>query len=361
MAAVMRFFGGLAERRAAQGTEEPPAPLARRGDLPRFAPIELAPQSLRNSAALANATSEDLLAAQAALERLAVPATPLTLAAALPEAGDPSRLVAVLTRLEEALAPLVASRASSGATAERALLTLASFLARFAPGEDEAAAQLSAFVDQIAIGSESKLLALLNALDRRGRARGNERLILTAEATERATALSHDVKTLLFSLLARSESGSLSAMLTEALEAVTAVQLSSLNFARTVPGALSFVIPVAVDRGSLSAQITIQRERISLSIETERMGRVKSRLEAVGGAVRITFESATTAAAEHIRAHLDGLSASVTARGLRIVELSSEVEMKMNRNPVRNPQGSYVPSVRGTFGKPLNVHVDTKA
>jgi hypothetical protein len=352
----MRFLGGFAERRAADGTE-PPAPLARRGDLPRFAPVELTPQSLRNSTALANATSEELLAAQAALERLAVPATPLTLAAALPEAGDPSRLVTVLTRLEEALA----SCASPEATAERALLTLASFLARFAPQEDEAAAQLSAFVDQIAIGSESKLLALLNALERRGRAQGNERLILTAEATERATALSHDVKTLLFSLLARSESDSLSATLTEALEAVTAAQLNSLNFARFVPGALSFVIPVAVDRGSLSAQVTIQREKVTLSIETERMGRVKARLETVGGAVRITFESPTTAAAEHIQAHLESLSASVATQGLRSVALTSDVEMKMSRNPVRNSQSTYVPSVRGTFGKALNVHVDTMA
>ena len=281
-----------------------------------------------------------MLAAQAALERLAVPATPLTVAAALPDANDPSRLASVLGRLEALLGELPEEALAS------TVLILASFLAKFVPQEEEAAAQLSAFVDQVAIGPESKLMAILEALASRADAQGPERLILTARATERATALTHDLKTQIFSLLATVEDESLLAVLTEALEALTAAQLTSLNAAKVVPGALSFVIPVAVGNGSLPAHITVQREapdgetrrpldaanfRIALSIETKRMGTVKVRMEAIGGALRIAFESTTTVAAEHLREHLDELSDVVTARRFRIVAISSEVALKMSR------------------------------
>jgi hypothetical protein len=369
-AAATRFFGSLAEQRASSETDEPPIRFARRGDLPQFAPIELDPESMRNSSALTNATSEDLLAAQAALERLAVPATPITVAAALPDANDPSRLVAVLTRLENLLSEVTEE------TLAPALITLASFLARFAPEEEEAAAQLSAFVDQVSIGPESKLMTLLNALENRAQAQGYERFILTAEATERATALSHDLKTQIFSLLAKTQDASLLGALTDALEAVTAAQLTSLNAAKVVPGALSFVIPVGVDNGSFPAHITVQREspegsanrpldaanfRIAVSIETKHMGTVKARLEAVNGAVRIAFDCATTRAAEHLREHLDEFSETLTARRFRIVALTSDVAMKMSRKDVVTSRSTYVPTIRGAIGKTLNVHVDTKA
>lgn len=369
-AAATRFFGSAAEQRATIEMEDPPIRFVTRGDLPRNAPIELDPESLKNSSALANATSEDLLAAQAALERLAVPATPITVAAALPNANDPSRLAAVLLRLESLLGDLPEEALASTA------FILASFLSRFAPQEEEAAAQLSAFVDQIAIGPESKLMAILDALASRAHAHGADRLLLTARATERATALTSDLKTQIFSLLATVEDETLLSALTEALEALTAAQLTSLNAAKAVPGALSFVIPVAVGNGSLPAHITVQREagegdarrpldaenfRISLSIETKRMGTVKVRLEAVGGSMRIAFDSTTTVAAEHIRAHLDELSDAVIARRFRIVAISSEVAMKMSRKEVLSSRSTYVPTLRGTFAKKVNVHVDTKA
>ena len=369
-AAATRFFGSAAEQRTTNDMQQPPVRFVIRGDLPRNAPIELGPESLKNSTALSNATSEDLLAAQAALERLAVPATPITVAAALPDANDPSRLAAVLLRLETLLGELPEEALAS------TVLILARFLSRFVPQAEEAAAQLSAFVDQITIGPESKLMAILEALANRADAQGADRLLFTARATERATSLSHDLKMQIFSLLATVEDETLLSALTEALEALTAAQLTSLNAAKVVPGALSFVIPVAVGKGSLPAHITVQREapegekhrqldaanfRITLSIETRRMGTVKACLEAIGGSMRIAFESATTLAAEHLRENLDELSDMVMTRGFRVVAISSEVALKMSRKEALAARSTYVPTLRGTFIKKINAHVDTKA
>ncbi len=369
-AAATRFFGSAAEQRSSNEQQEPPVHFSLRGDVPSVAPVELDPASLKRSAALANATSEELLAAQAALERLAVPATPLTVAAALPDANDSSRLAAVLLRLESVLATLPEEALAP------TLLTLASFLSSFAPQEEEAAAQLSAFVDQVALGPESKLLALLEALAQRSEAQGSERLLLTARATERATALSHDLKTQIFALLALVDDETLVNVLTEALEVLTAAQLTSLNAARVIPGALSFVIPVAVGKGSLPAHITVQREapdgekrrpldvanfRISLNIETKRLGTIKVCLDAIGGAVSVAFESATTVAAEHLREHLDELADVIQQQKYRLVSLSSDVAMKMTRKEVLSSRSTYVPTLRGSFVKKMNVHVDTTA
>ena len=52
-AAATRFFGSAAEQRTVNEMQEPPVRFVTRGDLPRYAPIELDPESLKNSSALA--------------------------------------------------------------------------------------------------------------------------------------------------------------------------------------------------------------------------------------------------------------------------------------------------------------------
>jgi hypothetical protein len=351
--------------------------VAVRGERPTGKLLSFEPETLSASAALAAASSEELLAAQAVLERLDVPLTPLTIAAALPDANDPARLVAVLQRLNVTLAELTPEGRIS------TLLTLAEFLSQIRPEESAVDAQVSSFVDQIANGGERKLLDLLGALAQRGQSSVADRLLLTARATERATSLTNDIKTQLLAVSNAENPGSpLSALLTDALEAVTAAQLTSLNAARNAPGAIAFVLPILIrSGGTRAAQVTVQRDtpegrnrpldagnfKISFILETRRLGTVRIDIEAVARALRVTVEAQTTSVAEELRAGLETLREALEKRGYRTVAMTAQVVRRVayRDEADEEEQRTYVPTLRqahapaAELGMP--VHLDTRA
>jgi hypothetical protein len=365
--ATNRIFGAAAPRaNAPKVLDLSPETLLRvavRGDRPQQPLVSFEPEALAASAALSSATSEELLAAQAALERLDVPATPLTIAAALPEANEPARLVSVLARMNTLLSQL------SPEGRLNTLRTLAVFLSQIRPDENPVEAQISAFVDQIAAGGENKLFELLTALSQRSEngVSAAQRLLLTARATERATSLTNDFKTQLMAVSnASGEDASLAAILTEALEVVTAAQLTSLNAAKTSPGAIAFVLPIMSGRTTLAAQLTVHRDtsegrnrpmdaenfRISFSLNTKRLGVVRIDIESVARMLRVTVEVQTTRAVEEVRAHIDALRDRLDSRGYRSVAMTAQV---VRRQPYRaenedldEVHRTYVQSFKGT-------------
>jgi len=336
-AAVERLFGP-------SPAEEPPIvrqaetlsidellAVAVRGERPVRRLIDLDPQVVARSSALSQANAESLLAAQAALERLDVPATEQTIAAALPQANAPARLSAVLlnvSRLFDQLSP-------EGRIVT--LRTLAEFLARVDPQSALLESQIASFVDHIVTGGDRKLVTLLQALQVRQESTNDEHahLLATAHATERATALTHDLKTLLLDALSRQSTPvAATTLLTEALEALTATQMTALHAAKLQPRAWSFLLPIAFGTRHLSAQITVQRDappdalrpldaanfHATLTLETRSLGQIRIELEAIDRVVQLSIEAPNQTATEYLQSRLEHLVTRIRRRAYTVGE-----------------------------------------
>ena len=311
---------------AAQAAKLPPiaaknaAPAAAPLIAPRAAPVHAAANAAANAAATAaqrivRTVSEFLRAAR-------LPDTPFTRMAAAIAPHAPERVSSVLQRLEASL-----PRETQDPRIPT-LRTLIGFTARLNPSNAETLrAQISSYVSNVVEGVEAKLAQMLQAhtqaappASQTPQSQGPSDsagplppTLAQARVAERAAAISHDLKSVVLSLLRDPPAQRTPAMtqaLTETLVTLTGVQVNTLSTAQQNPGTFNFTLPVYYHEGGKPAQIRISRDadsraakmdadnfHVAFVLDTANLGTVAIDLQTSGRTVKIDVKTEKTAAA----------------------------------------------------------------
>lgn len=285
-----------------------------------------------------------------------LPDTPFTRMAATIAPQAPERLPSVLQRLETAL-PRVSEdpRIST-------LRTLIGFTARLNPANAETLrAQISAYVSNVIEGVEAKLDQLLQAhtqtvspqstapaqphaelpqhtaaaqasaapqtvLQSDTAANDPQALsptVAQARVAERTAAISHDLKSVVLSLLRDPPASRTTAMtqaLSETLITLTGVQVNALSANQQNAGTFSFSLPVYYHDGGKPAQVRISRDaesraakmdadnfHVAFVLDTANLGTVAIDLQTTGRTVKVDVKTENTPAAERFADTLGAL------------------------------------------------------
>ena len=330
-------------------------------------PVHAAANAAANAAAAAaqrivRTVSEFLRAAR-------LPDTPFTRMAAAIAPHAPERLPSVLQRLEaslphEAQDPRIPT-----------LRTLIGFTARLDPANAETLrAQISSYVSNVLEGVEAKLAQLLHAHTQAAPAapRGDQPAASQTPATrtpqaqqsqepspaqaplpptlaqarvaERSAAISHDLKSVVLSLLrdpAAQRTPAMTQALTETLITLTGVQVNTLSGVQQNPGTLNFTLPVYYHEGGKPAQIRISRDadsraanmdadnfHVAFVLDTANLGTVAIDLQASGRTVRIDVKTEKTSAAERFSDTLASLRARLEDLRYRVASTAASALAK---------------------------------
>ncbi|HET9095220.1 MAG TPA: flagellar hook-length control protein FliK [Candidatus Baltobacteraceae bacterium] len=341
------FVQGVEARiAAAQAAKIPPVttPAAQSAPPPQPSPAPLIPSRAAAAQTLAaNAVQRAVQTVSEFLRAARLPDTPFTRMAATIAPQAPERLPSVLQRLDAAL-PRVSDdpRIST-------LRTLIGFTARLNPANAETLpAQISAYVSNVIEGVEAKLAQLLQAHTQtaapqaaapqtaaspqaqkplevaQGTALQSEAApndpqtlsptVAQARVAERTAAISHDLKSVVLSLLRDPPASRTTAMtqaLSETLITLTGVQVNALAANQQNPGTLNFALPVYYREGGKPAQVRISRDaqsrgakmdadnfHVAFVLDTANLGTVAIDLQTTGRTVKVEVKTENTPAAE---------------------------------------------------------------
>lgn len=358
---------------AAQAAKLPPvsgapksasaAPAARVPEKASIPPLILSRGAGVQSAA-ASAVQRTMQTVSEFLRAARLPDTPFTRMAATIAPYAPERLPSVLQRLETAL-PRVTQDARIST-----LRTLIGFTARLNPANAETLrAQISSYVSNVIEGVETKLAQLLQAhtqtspqpapqagalqaetskqpaqeaqapppaqtAQTAGRTQNvgaqPEAAVLTqtaalARVAERSAAISHDLKSIVLSLLREPPATRTPAMtqaLSETLITLTGAQVNALSSSQQSPGTFIFTLPVYYYEGGKPAQIRISRDaesraakmdadnfHVAFVLDTANLGTVAIDLQAAGRTVKVDVKTERPSAAARFSDTLSSLRA----------------------------------------------------
>ncbi len=295
----------------------------------------------------------------AALVRaLNLPVTPTNVAAARLAIATPQRLPAALATLESALPQIDDSRVAT-------LRTLTAFFGRIEPSSPQLAAQISAYVDNVVSGNETKLVQLLNgqqaaetpaAAPDAAPAAGAQApaapagtlppivqepalpVVAMAQAAERAVAMTFDLKTQLLSLVSAPPAGTeentdLVPAASSALSAITAVQINAAQAMNATPQTMQFTLPMWLGTGYAQAQIAVDRDapepggnrsldgdnfHIAFVLDTKNLGTVTVDLQTVGRAFTLAVKTENEGTAKRFADSLDRLTGRLETLRYRV-------------------------------------------
>jgi hypothetical protein len=397
---------------AAQAAKIPPATISRpTGDVPRpahsaqpeKAPIPpIVPQRSAQAQTVQTARTIVQRAVQTVSEFLRaarLPDTPFTRMAATIAPQAPERLPSVLQRLETAL-PLHTQdeRIST-------LRTLIGFTARLNPANPETLrAQISSYVSNVVEGVEAKLAQLLQAHTQtqtqipqmqttqtapaHGETSPLQRSAAQQPATqgapqpavddaplsptaaqarvaERSAAISHDLKSVVLSLLRDPPADRTPAMtqaLNETLITLTGAQVNTLSANQQNPGTFTLTLPVYYHEGGKPAQIRISRDaqsraakldadnfHVAFVLDTAHLGTVAVDLQTTGRTVKVDVKT------EH-KASADRFSDTLSSLRTRLEDLRYRVSSAV-ASALPSPAK---PEVNVTPGKTNGAHLEKK-
>jgi hypothetical protein len=299
---------------------------------PQAAPFIASRSAMPAAAAVQQAVARAVQTVSELLRAVRLPDTPFTRMAATIAAQAPERLSAVLTRLEAALPQ--DARDARIAT----LRTLIGFTAKLDPSNPETLrAQISAFVSNVVEGVESKIAQLLQAHTDKAPAP-----LVQARVAERSAAISHDLKSLVLSLLREPPEERTPAMtqaLTETLITLTGVQVNTLSSSQQSPGTIAFALPVYYHEGGRPAHIRISPDarsragkmdgdnfHVSFVLDTAHLGTVAIDLQTTGRSVKLDVKTEHERAAARfsetlssLRSRLEDLRYRVASAGAKAV------------------------------------------
>lgn len=308
-----------------------------------------------------------------------LPDTPFTRMAATIAPHAPERLPSVLQRLEAAL-PRTAQDARIPT-----LRTLIGFTARLNPGNSQTLrAQISAYVSNVVQGVESKLTQLLQAHTHARPAaaalaqtqppqqqQGQEQAdapapsptIAQARVAERSAAISHDLKSVVLSLLGDPPAERTPAMtqaLTEALVTLTGVQVNAISSNQQSPGTINFTLPVYYHEGGKAAQIRISREgdsraakidadnfHVAFVLDTANLGTVAIDVQTTGRAVKIDVKTENAPAADRFSTTLNSLRARLEDLRYRVASAAASALPAVKPETAPIPRTSKHDGTRG--------------
>lgn len=286
-----------------------------------------------------------------------LPDTPFTRMAATIAPHAPERLPSVLQRLEATL-PRVSDDARIST-----LRTLIGFTARLNPANAETLrAQISSYVSNVIEGVEAKLAQLLEAHThatalqaalpaaqqsqpaqssqspqpaQHGQAAQAQQpqapddsqplspTVAQARVAERSAAISHDLKSVVLSLLRDPPATRTTAMtqaLSETLITLTGAQVNALSGNQQNPGTLTFSLPVYFHEGGKPSQIRISRDaesraakmdadnfHVAFVLDTANLGTVAIDLQTTGRTVKVDVKTENKPAAERFADTLSSL------------------------------------------------------
>lgn len=283
-----------------------------------------------------------------------LPDTPFTRMAATIAPHAPERVPSVLQRLEAAL-----PRASQDARIPT-LRTLIAFTARLNPANaDTLRAQISSYVSNVVEGVETKLTQLLQAHSQTSPApvhaeaeqttpqnpqplqRAVTPAIAQARVAERAAAISHDLKSVVLSLLRNppaERTPALSQALSETLMTLTGAQVHALSANQQNPGTYTLTLPVYYHEGGKPAQIRISRERnsrgakmdadnfhVGFVLDTANLGTVAIDLQTTGRAVKVDVKTHAASAAARFSDTLSSLRERLESLRYRVASAAASV------------------------------------
>lgn len=404
---------------AAQAAKIPPVTIRAGADISKAAPLtpEKAPippivpqrsaqtqaaqpaQSLPSPRAIAaravQTVSEFLRAAR-------LPDTPFTRTAATIAPQAPERLPSVLQRLETALPPQTQDERIS------TLRTLIGFTARLNPANAETLrAQISSYVSNVVEGVEAKLAQLLQAhTQAQPQAQApatnapatHEPPVQTAapqsaphaapqaaaqstnaeppplsptaaqaRVAERSAAISHDLKSVVLSLLRDPPAQRTPAMtqaLTETLITLTGAQVNALSANQQNPGTFTLTLPVYYHEGGKPAQIRISRDaesraarmdadnfHVAFVLDTANLGTVAVDLQTTGRTVKVDVKTEHKPAADRFSDTLSSLRTRLEDLRYRVSSavasaLPAPAKTEVNVTPAKS-NGAHVEKKRG--------------
>ncbi|MBV8491705.1 MAG: hypothetical protein JO199_14360, partial [Candidatus Eremiobacteraeota bacterium] len=389
------------EPAAPPGAALPPATARTAGALPAAVPPATAPPAGTPSrvpahvAPVATVPAEPASPEEALLARLRVPLTPVTLAAARIAGSAATALPRALARLDAALASVASTDERAGS-----LRALIAFVSRLDAANVRALPeQLMAFVANAVDGAEAKIAAIVrqfiaeNAPEEAPRALpelpsapltsaatapqpavpGTPAPAATAAQTpteaslplpptpaavaqtpaapalspeaaahvaERATALQYDLKATIVALsesLPRGAPPELAPALTEALTAVTAMQLNVLGAQTANPSAITIPLPLFFHESGRPVQLHVSREaprggkldadnfHIAFILDTKTMGTVAVDVQTVGRTVSVDVKTEGAPAASRFRNTLDRLRGRLEQLRYNVANIAASV------------------------------------
>lgn len=372
-----------AAQQSAQAT-----PAGRSSPIPS-APVAPPPIAPRALAATAIAPELALLA------RLRIPALPFTLAAARLANTAASMLPRTLARLDAALAALPQADARAAT-----IRTIAAFLGKLDLGNTRGLPeQLMSYVSNVVDGAESKLAALVRALDAdpepspeppaqpaaaqtppaanapanvptnvplsqstaanaRSDVAQTGQPEIAARAAERAVALQYDLKAAIVSMTdtpARGATPQLSATLGEALTALTAVQLGAVNAQNTDPSTIVIPLPAFYYDGGRPAQLRISRDapqggkkldadnfHIAFVLDTKSLGTVAVDVQTASRSVSVNVKTEVQTAANRFRDSFDDLRGRLEQLQYRVANIAANVAPSRDGGASKASEASVV-------------------
>lgn len=350
---------------AAQAAKIPPAIVARTPSAP--APAVHSMPVVQSSAiqTAARAVTRAVQTVSEFLRAARLPDTPFTRMAATIAPHAPERLPSVLQRLEAAL-----PRAAQDSRIPT-LRTLIGFTSRLNPANAETLrAQISSYVSNVVEGVEVKLSQLLQAHAQTGapaRAQAAQQpqpqrqpdaaaastTVAQARVAERSAAISHDLKSVVLSLLRDPPAERTPAMtqaLSETLITLTGVQVNALSSNQQTPGTIAFALPVYYHEGGKPAQIRISRDaesrggkmdadnfHVAFVLDTANLGTVSIDLQTTGRTVKVDVKTENRPAADRfsdtlgsLRARLEDLRYRVASAAANALPTPAKTEKSMN-------------------------------
>ncbi|HZY99875.1 MAG TPA: flagellar hook-length control protein FliK [Candidatus Baltobacteraceae bacterium] len=342
---------------------------------PRAPPLQapVTPPVIAPRAPAATAVAPEL----ALLARLRIPALPFTLAAARLANTAALILPKTLARLDAALSALPQDDARAAT-----IRTIAAFLDKIDLGNARALPeQLMAYVSNVVDGAESKLAALVRALEpdpvippeeisadvpaaqappppnapanaiadqppqqqqtAPANVQSNGAAPPPALAAERAVALQYDLKAAIVSMLdtpARGTTPQLAATLGEALTTITAVQLGAVNAQNSDPSAIVIPLPVFYYDGGRPAQLRISRNapeggkkldadnfHIAFVLDTKSLGTVAVDVQTASRSVSVNVKTEVPSAAARFRDTFDELRSRLEQLRYRVANIAANV------------------------------------
>ena len=273
-----------------------------------------------------------------------LPDTPFTRMAATIAPHAPERLPSVLQRLETALPRETQDERVS------TLRTLIGFTARLNPANAETLrAQISSYVSNVVEGVEAKMAQLLQAHAQAdaqphvqtqspahapaqpappAQTDGTQPPAISttaaqARVAERSAAISHDLKSVVLSLLRDPQAQRTPAMtqaLNETLITLTGAQVNTLSASQQNPGTFTLTLPVYYHEGGKPAQIRISPDaesraakmdadnfHVAFVLDTANLGTVAVDLQTTGRTVKVDVKTEHKPAADRFSDTLSSL------------------------------------------------------
>ncbi len=337
----------------------------------------------------------------ALLARLRIPPLPFTLAAARLANTAASALPKALARLDALLEQLPQSDARAAT-----VRTMAAFLGKMDLANTRALPeQLMAYVNNVVDGAESKLAALVRALNSvddepaqtpaandqpappnapaqapsvtpslsngdvqstpanaQAANAAPAQAAVAAHAAERAVALQYDLKTAIAALADSPPRGAppqLAGALADALTTITAAQLNVANGQTTDPNTLVIPLPVFYYEGGRPAQLRISRDtpeggkkldsdnfHIAFVLDTKSLGTVAVDVQTASRSVSVNVKTEVQAAATRFRDTFDDIRGRLEQLHYRVANIAANVAPHSRVTLSAAPEGREVEGQR---------------